>query len=257
MMFYYYQIKNKQTDEKYIGITERPDKRFKEHLQLLKNKKHYNYKLQKAFDYFGEDNFIFEIIETKDFINRDLGYQYETLLIKNYDTVKNGYNIINEEQSNPIFTKSVYNKMVNSKQSVVPNVVQLEEIEENIFKIIKIYNSQKQAAKENNFSQANISKAIKTHVKASGYYWLNETDIPNFEIGWKPKRAFFNPVAEVNGNGKILNVHFNRAVFERELKLPKTSVTQSIRTGWSAKGHYFKNISDSLYYELKPITLIK
>lgn len=40
-----------------------------------------------------------------------------------------------------MYTKSVYEKMVQTKRKSVPNIYQLEEIEENVFQVIAIFPS--------------------------------------------------------------------------------------------------------------------
>ena len=61
MKFNYYQIVNKINGKKYIGITDRePLTRFAEHKRALRNHNHVNYKLQKDWVDYGEENFDFE-----------------------------------------------------------------------------------------------------------------------------------------------------------------------------------------------------
>ena len=58
-----YRIKNKTNDKCYYGSSKNIEKRLKTHLNQLKNKKHINSILQRAWDKYGENNFIFEVVE--------------------------------------------------------------------------------------------------------------------------------------------------------------------------------------------------
>ena len=58
-----YQIKNIINGKKYIGLSKNCENRFKKHKGLLKNNKHENIKLQNAWNKYGEQNFVFSIIE--------------------------------------------------------------------------------------------------------------------------------------------------------------------------------------------------
>lgn len=58
-----YTIKNIVNNKQYIGSSINPHKRKNSHFGELKNQKHKNIKLQRAYDKYGKDSFIFEVIE--------------------------------------------------------------------------------------------------------------------------------------------------------------------------------------------------
>ena len=58
-----YKITNLINDNCYIGSTVRFNKRKQKHFRLLNENKHANKHLQNAFNLYGGDNFIFDIIE--------------------------------------------------------------------------------------------------------------------------------------------------------------------------------------------------
>ena len=62
-------------------------------------------------------------------------------MIEKFDCINSGYNILEGGLENPMYTKSVYEKMVQTKRKSVPNIYQLEEIEENVFQVIAIFPS--------------------------------------------------------------------------------------------------------------------
>lgn len=256
MQFYYYQIVNRINKKFYIGITTNYVARFKRHIYQLKNNKHFNHKLQADWNKFGESNFDFLIEKKCDFENVEEAYELEFQLIKQRKAVALGYNILVGGMINPMYGESVREKMKNTKQSAVPDVYQLSEISENCFKVIDKFKSQREAQRETDCSQANISKSIREHVKGSGYYWIRESDIPTFEKLWKPKRIKFTPTGMLDEGGNIIDVHHNMVGFEKKHRLPKTSVAQAVKTGWRAGGFKFKAITEEEYFKHYPITLI-
>lgn len=91
-MYYYYKIENLINHNRYIGITTDPMVRKNRHFNYLRKNKHFNPHLQLAFNKYGEQNFVFEILENKIFNNPEEAYEYEAYLIRKYDSYNNGYN---------------------------------------------------------------------------------------------------------------------------------------------------------------------
>ena len=58
-----YRIKNLVNGKCYYGSSKQIEKRFDRHKRGLKNNIHINCVLQRALDKYGENNFIFEIVE--------------------------------------------------------------------------------------------------------------------------------------------------------------------------------------------------
>lgn len=63
-----YCIQNKLNNKQYIGSSANISKRLKEHFRKLRKKEHHSYHLQSAFNKYGENNFMFFIIEEMDII---------------------------------------------------------------------------------------------------------------------------------------------------------------------------------------------
>lgn len=100
-----YKITNKTNGKFYIGSSKNISKRFREHKLDLKKNKHKNKKLQNAFNKYGEENFIFEILEE---------CNLENLLVlenKYYQELKPFYNlcpIILSGNKKDGFSNSIY-----------------------------------------------------------------------------------------------------------------------------------------------------
>lgn len=97
MECYIYFIINKSTGQRYVGQTTDFARRKKEHLEKLRRNKHPNVKLQNSFNYYGENEFVFENIYypnlTKDQLNEKEKYyisKYETFGDKGFNLTAGG-----------------------------------------------------------------------------------------------------------------------------------------------------------------------
>lgn len=86
-----YQIRNLINGKSYIGSSMRIKYRWKQHEFRLKKGNHHSYKLQRAWDKYGEDNFEFKIIEVVDDV--DLLIEKEQYWMDKYNVITNGYNV--------------------------------------------------------------------------------------------------------------------------------------------------------------------
>ena len=92
MLYTYYKIENIINHNLYIGITTQPERRKNTHFNKLRQNNHRNPLLQRAYNKYGSEAFVFQIIEEKDFDNPKEAYQHEADLIELYDTFNHGYN---------------------------------------------------------------------------------------------------------------------------------------------------------------------
>lgn len=85
-----YCIANKINQKKYVGQALNIEKRFSQHQHALKNNKHHNQHLQKAYNKYGSDNFDFFILKRckHQYLDR-----FEKLYIRQHNSIKQGYNI--------------------------------------------------------------------------------------------------------------------------------------------------------------------
>ncbi len=84
-----YQVRNLVNNKRYIGLTECFRVRKTSHFTRLRKNIHINPKLQNAYNKYGEQNFIFEIIEECE--NNKLE-EREVFWVYFHDSLKNGYN---------------------------------------------------------------------------------------------------------------------------------------------------------------------
>lgn len=58
-----YQFRNIINNKKYIGSTFDLKDRYKDHIKFLRKNQHHSIKFQRAFNKYGKENFIFEVLE--------------------------------------------------------------------------------------------------------------------------------------------------------------------------------------------------
>jgi group I intron endonuclease len=85
-----YKIKNKITNQYYIGVDSYYPKRLKQHQTSLRNNKHRNKHLQSSYNKYGNENFSFKLLESC--ISREIMLIKEIEYIKYFKSLKNGFN---------------------------------------------------------------------------------------------------------------------------------------------------------------------
>lgn len=100
-----YRIYNTITSKNYIGSTWKSFKsRWKQHLSKLDNNKHHSHEMQNAFNKYGTDSFVCEILEIVDDRNKLL--DREAYYIDKYDSYRNGYNENPTPSNSPMLNES-------------------------------------------------------------------------------------------------------------------------------------------------------
>lgn len=223
MTFYYYTITNTINSKKYVGITTNPTKRQREHFNKLKNNTHINKKLQEAWNRYGANSFIFQVIEKLDVKTVQEAYDYEWELIQKYGD----YNILQGSLINPMYTPEIKAKMIKTKQSQVDDIYQIAVVDENEnhYKIVRKWHSMKEANRIGGYDFRNICKSVHEYVKGSGYYWVKTTELNQ----WFPVTTHNNFVAEIDQNNKIIQVERSPVVFERKEGWAVSSIKNAIK----------------------------
>ena len=91
-MYYIYEIYNQVTQRRYIGVTADLKKRFKGHLTNLRNATHTAENIVKDFVKYGEDSFVFRIVDMADTKEEGLNKERKYILkLKTY-VPEYGYN---------------------------------------------------------------------------------------------------------------------------------------------------------------------
>ena len=85
-----YQIRNLVNGKVYVGSAVNLRARMQSHFGELKNNKHNNRHLQRAYDKYGLDKFVFEVLE---YVEKDMLLEREQYYIDTLNAVKEGYNL--------------------------------------------------------------------------------------------------------------------------------------------------------------------
>lgn len=109
-----YIIKNKINEKVYVGSSINLKNRKRSHFIQLKNNKHINQHLQNAWNKYGVDGFSFEIVE---FCEREFLREREIYNIEKFNSIINGYNIMEVDENHFIHSKSTKLK-IGSKSKI-------------------------------------------------------------------------------------------------------------------------------------------
>lgn len=90
-MYYIYKIENQVNHKVYIGLTNNVIRRRTRHFTDLKRNVHDNSFLQKEYNIYGKENFVFSVEFEGDITEQEIGIK-EQEYIKKYDSYRNGYN---------------------------------------------------------------------------------------------------------------------------------------------------------------------
>ena len=107
-----YCIENVVNKKKYIGQSRNIQKRFKDHIKALRQGIHKNHHLQSAYDYYGESNFNFYVLEECN-INQLNYLEKQYIKIFNANDTNYGYNLTCGGDSRFEFSESTRKKISN------------------------------------------------------------------------------------------------------------------------------------------------
>jgi group I intron endonuclease len=167
-----YRIVNLKNGKFYIGSTNNLYRRKKDHFTLLKKGKNHCKILQRAYDKYGELNFVFEVLA---YCPKEYLFKLEQWFV---DNLKPQYNVCLLDVSVPVglnhqkySDKSKYSKLAKERLKQNSNFgwksQSIESFDEN--GIIKRYNSLKEFAQEHKCSIGNVGKALKKGNKCKGF----------------------------------------------------------------------------------------
>jgi group I intron endonuclease len=112
-----YSIINTNNFKYYIGYSNKINKRFNEHKYALRHNIHANDHLQKSWNKYGEDAFIFTILEECEIENLAIREHYWATLLKTHDS-EHGYNILSTDNKIKIHRKRPLSKEICDKISI-------------------------------------------------------------------------------------------------------------------------------------------
>ena len=249
-----YKIQNRINNKVYIGSAIGHYKRKGQHFYLLRNSKHFNNHLQNSWNKYGENNFIFEVLE---FIEKlENLKEREEYYIKEYtsNNPEIGFNCRTYCNTNLGVKRSLESRLKQSrnKKGVIPNLNYKKIAELNSKKILCVnkmtneklfFNSVKQAGEILKTQRTNISKVLHKKLKsAGGYYWdFVEKSTSNNSVNSGELHNMDNPDPSTLNDNKV-NVKEQRLIGEESTNNPNTSAEQ-LKNG-------FDFYRESLMYEV-------
>lgn len=232
-----YGIYNIVTDKWYIGSCLDMKDRFQRHRYYLRKGSHHSQKLQRAYNLYGEESFEIQILR---FLNEeDDRFSLEESYIKKFNSVLNGYNILDkckEVDSFVLFGKSKDNfmKYINSlKKGVIC-------INRFTGEITGEFNSITEAAKYYNTSTSNISRVCSgslNYIKDTVFVYKENFDETKdytrkhhckdvkFSETHKRRMGISNPkskaVYKYDLNYNLIEIYYSRSEAERQNNFKK------------------------------------
>lgn len=162
-----YCITNIQNQKCYIGSSKNLYSRKYSHFNKLKANKHCNVYLQRAYNKYGENNFVFYVLELCDIKQLKLQEIHWMNLFQSF-LPKKGYNLMLPNKDYISHSKKTREKMsTNSKGKNQKPILQysLEGI------LLKEWDSSKEACLYLNCDTSSLCHALKKQRKSKGFYW--------------------------------------------------------------------------------------
>ncbi len=248
-----YRIVNKANNKFYIGSAVSIHARFRQHRRLLSQNQHFNTHLQAAWNKYGENNFMFEIIES---VPKELLMKAEQYWIDlcSVNTSKIGYNKrlqastnlgikASEQTRKKLSLAHIGHKRSPETQTKISAtqskpVCQID----STGKIIKTYSSLQEAVKATGVHSPGISMCLNgTMQRTGGYYWCLKSNIESFKIP-KPKQRKHptKNIIQYDLAGIIVKEWSSITEIAREFNVSNSYMTLVLKSNKPYKNHIWK-----------------
>lgn len=221
MITYIYKITSEINNKVYIGSSCDYDRRVKEHLNELTKRKHNNMHLQNAFNMYGKDEFIFEVIDEIDGSRKD-GYELEQKYINNY-ILEFGF-------------RNMYNISVKSKGICICN---LNDISVYDYRGVLVDNGDSvEISARYNITIKRLHRHCKILSKhTNGYAFRYKKD---FFDEYDEDMRDYNRVVLLDSLGNFIKEYLKISDANKEIGRPNGSIKASIEGNWKLRdGRYF------------------
>ena len=223
-----YCIENTINNKKYIGQSKDIAQRWSHHKGALRHNRHENSKLQRAWNKYGENAFVFYVI--KECPLEDLN-RLEMHYISKFNAFGQGYNLSeggeagNNSRGKPIKQYDIYGNF------------------------IRRWGNATEAARFYGCCKSSVTRAVVHKSLFMNYQWCYENEEIN-EIFVKKNQY---PLAQYDIQGNLINVYVSIAdVVSRNKEYEKNNISHSVKSknGRTAYGYVWKEISIEDYYRL-------
>ena len=210
-----YKITNLINNKVYIGQTIHPDKRWWEHKQRAKT---HNYPIHLAIVKYGEENFVFEILEESQNYN-----EREKELIKQYNSLSpNGYNIIPGGPS-PVYYGEDHPRNTISNTNVLNIISELQKGKLSDREIAKKYGTTDKIVADINHGYTHIQPDIKYPIKEKrGCQKLTKEQVKRIKKLLRTTNLSYSDIGKQFGVSKsnIYHINTGRTFKDKDEKYP-------------------------------------
>jgi hypothetical protein len=226
-----YIIKNLINNKFYIGSAIGHYRRKGQHLYMLRNNCHFNKHLQSSWNKYKENNFVFEILEFIDDVNKLQDKEEYWINFYNSTNPNKGYNSRNNCQTNLNLKWSKESRLKFSQSKKGKKIHHLDYTKMNNKPVMAIkkseiiyFDSIKEAANMMKVDPSVISKAVNKKIKSSkGYIWnFAEKSASNNSVNSGNIHNMDNPDPSTLNDIKV-NVKEQRLIGEESTNNPNTS----------------------------------
>lgn len=229
-----YLITNLENDKKYVGITTRNIKtRWYEHVKKSKGIISYKESLHYDINKFGKESFKIEIIDKCVDIN-DL-YKLEKKYIKEYDSMKNGYNL-NSGGSCYIIRDTI--KIKQSIDSIESREVLVYKSDGSFF---GKFHSANEASRKTGVDARKVFRVLVGKRRSSNGYFFSYIEIDNF------KNRSYVEVYKIDMSGNILNKYDTIKDCSVDNNIDRSYLSKILKGDkFKIKNHYYVNNIDDI-----------
>lgn len=251
-----YCIKNKENGKMYIGSSFNIEKRWADHLYMLKENKHHSIHLQRAWNKYGIDNFSFEILELCDISDLLVREQYYFDLYLKADEYINGISDYFVQHSYNICPLSIKGFTGKQSRETILKILNSRGLSE-LYKIdingniIAIYDM----INDTGDARGPIWKSIKNKQTLQGkdYGYIRAS---NYVEGYKPKKTevWNKGIKSPTHKGNNVYCYDIYGRFFKEFRTQKEAAdyfnmtSASICIKMNKMSKRLSSISDALYY---------
>lgn len=232
-----YGIHNTITNKWYIGSCFDMKDRIQRHRYYLRKNKHHSQKLQKSYNLYGEE--VFEVQILKFLKEDDDRFSIEETYIKEFNSVLNGYNILDKckEVNSFYLSEKSRNNFMKHVNSLKKGVICINRF---TGEIINEFNSITEASKYYNTSTSNISRVCLgslNYIKDTVFVYKEDFDETKdyikkhhfegikFSEEHKRKMGISNPksklVYKYDLNYNLIDTYYSRSEAERQNNFKK------------------------------------
>lgn len=208
-----YSIINTKNNKRYIGQSKNINKRFLQHKRELNKNQHINSHLQSAWNKYGEDVFIFALIEECEEDNLDTK-EKEWIAFYKSDISKNGYNLNKGGQG---ITGFKHTDSQIEKMRVIQNPLVVLQFDKNRQFIKRYSGGASHVYKECGYTRSSIISRCQHKSKNLLYkdsYWIYENEYLSDTFSWED---FFNNISKFNFAKPNISKRNNKKIYQYDL----------------------------------------